>query len=104
MSEQLDVRTRGSGVRFAVRVQPRASRAEVAGVHGTALKVRLTAAPIAGAANEALIALLADVLQVTPRSIRIVAGATARTKMIDVDGVDRARAPAGEPSGTVIDS
>jgi uncharacterized protein (TIGR00251 family) len=47
------------GVRFAVYVQPRASRSEVVGMHGDAFKIRLAAPPVEGAANEALVELLA---------------------------------------------
>ena len=90
-SEVLNVRERDGGVRFTVRVQPRASTAGVAGVRGGALKVRLTQPPVEGAANEALIALLAAALGVPRRSVRIVSGATARTKVVDVDGTDVAR-------------
>jgi len=87
----MDVRARDGGVRFSVRVQPRASTAGVAGVHGGALKVRLTQPPVEGAANEALIELLSAALGVPRRSVRIVSGATARTKVVDVDGTDVAR-------------
>jgi len=75
-------------VRFTVRVQPRASRSEVAGVHGEALKVRLTAPPVDGAANAALIELLADLLAVSRTAVRIVAGEHARGKVVEVVGVD----------------
>jgi len=79
----------GAGVvRFSVRVQPRASRSEVAGVHGDALKVRLTAPPVDGAANAALIELLADLLAVSRSAVRIVAGEHARAKVVEVVGVD----------------
>jgi uncharacterized protein (TIGR00251 family) len=87
----LDIREVSGGVRFAVHVQPRASRSEVSGVHGAALKVRLSAPPVEGAANEALIALLAERLGVTRRQVRIVAGATSRAKTVEVDGVGRAQ-------------
>jgi uncharacterized protein (TIGR00251 family) len=86
----LAVQARDGGVRFAVRVVPRASRSAVEGVHGDALKVRLAAPPVDGAANEALVALLADALGVRPRAVRIVHGTTARTKVIEVDGVEAA--------------
>jgi len=59
-------------------VQPRASRSEIIGQHGAALKVRLQAPPVDGAANEALVRLLADSLGVPQRSVRVVAGATSR--------------------------
>jgi hypothetical protein len=74
-------------VRFTVRVQPRASRSEIAGLHGEALKVRLTAPPVDGAANAALIDLLADRLAVSRNAVRIVAGAHARGKVVEVVGV-----------------
>ena len=54
------------------------------------LKVRVTAAAVEGAANTALVYLLADVLDVARRDVRIVAGATSRQKLVVVDGVDRA--------------
>jgi uncharacterized protein (TIGR00251 family) len=60
-------------------------------VHGDALKVRLTAPPVEGAANDALIELLADELDVARRSIRIVAGATSRTKTVEIDGIESDR-------------
>ncbi|HET7457259.1 MAG TPA: DUF167 domain-containing protein [Gemmatimonadaceae bacterium] len=76
----------GSGVvRFDVRVQPRASRTEVGGAHGGALRVRLSAPPVDGAANDALVDALAESLGVPRRAVRIVAGATSRAKVVEVD-------------------
>ncbi len=75
------------GVTFAVRVVPRASKNEIAGIHGDALKIRVTAPPIEGRANEALIAFLAKRLGVRKSEVEIVAGATSRRKMIHVSGV-----------------
>lgn len=77
----------GNGVRFQVRLQPRASRNEIAGVLDGVLRIRVHAPPVDGAANEALVALLADRLSVPRRGVRIVTGATSRTKTIEVDGV-----------------
>jgi uncharacterized protein (TIGR00251 family) len=84
------VETRGDSVRFQVRLQPRASRNEISGVQGGALRVRLHAPPVDGAANEALVDFLAGRLAVPRRGVRIVAGATSRTKMIEVHGVTSA--------------
>ncbi|HEU4563477.1 MAG TPA: DUF167 domain-containing protein [Gemmatimonadaceae bacterium] len=84
---QITITERGGSVRFTVRVQPRASRSEVDGVHGDALKVRLAAPPVDGAANEALAELLAEVLGVRAGAVRIVSGRTGRTKLVEVDGV-----------------
>ena len=80
----------GGGVRFAVHVQPRASRSEVVGVHGDALKVRLQAPPVEGAANEALIRFLAEALSVRRDAVRILAGRSSRAKVVEVDGVSGA--------------
>jgi uncharacterized protein len=80
----LDVK--GSVLRVAVHVQPRASRSEIIGQHGAALKVRVQAPPIDGAANEALVRLLADSLGVPLRSVRVVAGVTSRAKTVEIDG------------------
>ncbi len=74
-------------MRFNVRVQPRASRSEIVGVQGETLKVRLTAPPVEGAANAALVELLADALGIPRTSVRIVSGASARGKIVEVDGV-----------------
>jgi uncharacterized protein (TIGR00251 family) len=83
----LPARSVANGVRFDVRVQPRASRSEIVGVEDGALRVRLAAPPIEGAANEALIELLANALHVAKRDVRIVLGSRSRRKVVEVDGV-----------------
>ena len=77
-------------VRVSVHVQPRASRSEIIGQHGAALKVRLQAPPVDGAANEALVALLADRLGVARRAVKVVAGASSRAKTVEVEGTTEA--------------
>ncbi len=77
----------GSAVRFSVRVQPRASRTEIAGLHGTALKVRVHAPPVDGAANDAVIELLAKRLRIPRSNVRVISGATARSKLVEAIGV-----------------
>jgi uncharacterized protein (TIGR00251 family) len=86
-SDDLQAREVDGAVRFAVRVTPRASRAAITGVHGGALKVSLTAPPVEGAANAALIELLADALCVPKRAVRIEHGDHNRQKAISIDGV-----------------
>ena len=73
--------------RLTLHVQPRARRTEVAGLHGAALKIRLAAAPVDGAANDELVRFLAEQLGVPRRAVRLVAGAGARRKVVEVDGV-----------------
>jgi uncharacterized protein len=82
----LRVDVRGASIRVQVHVQPRAARSEVVGTHGAALKVRLLAPPVDGAANEALVILLADRLGVPRRAVRIVHGAASRAKVVEIDG------------------
>jgi uncharacterized protein (TIGR00251 family) len=75
------------GVRLRLRVQPRASREEVTGLAGDAIRVRLTAPPVDGAANEALVRFLATCLQVSRPAVVLVAGHTSRTKLVEVAGL-----------------
>jgi len=96
-SSAVAVTARGDGVvRFDVRVQPRASRTAVGGAHGGALRVRLSAPPVDGAANAALVDALADALGVPRRAVRIVAGATSRGKVVEVDAGTAAAERVGE--------
>ena len=82
------------GVRIAVRVQPRASKSEVAGVHGDRIRIRLGAPPVDGAANDALVRFLAERLGVPSRAVTITAGLTSRSKVVVATGVTAADAAA----------
>jgi uncharacterized protein len=88
--EVLRIEVRADVVRVSVHVQPRASRSEIVGLHGAALKVRLQAPPVEGAANDALVALFAERLGVPRRSVRVVAGATSRGKVVEIVGTTEA--------------
>lgn len=70
-----------------MRVQPRASTTELAGTYGDALKVRLSAPPVDGAANEALVIFLAKIFSVPRHDVRILAGESARSKLVEVNGI-----------------
>ena len=83
-----DAHRRGEAVRFSVRLQPRASRNEIAGLHGCSLKVRVTAPPVDGLANEALIVLLSRALGASRRSVCIVSGHSSRTKVVEISEAD----------------
>lgn len=82
------------GVRVNVRVQPRASRDEVVGVMGDALKIRLQAPPLEGRANAALLRFLAKTLDVSRGSVTIEAGAKGRNKAVLVKAVSESDARA----------
>ena len=75
-----------TGVRLRLRVQPRATREEIVGIAGDAIRVRLTAPPVDGAANEALIRFLALRLEVPRSAVELVSGLTGRAKLVDVEG------------------
>jgi uncharacterized protein (TIGR00251 family) len=83
-----DARRRDDAVRFSVRLQPRSSRNEIVGTQGESLKIRLTAPPVDGMANEALIDFLSDALNIARRNVCIVSGLSSRSKIIEVRGVD----------------
>ncbi len=77
---------RGS-VSFAVRVQPRASKNEVAGVMDGALKIRLQAPAVEDRANQALCAFLAELLKRPKSAVRLLSGERSRTKRVEIFGV-----------------
>jgi uncharacterized protein (TIGR00251 family) len=74
---------------FRVRVQPRASKDEIAGEMGGALKVRLRAPAVEGRANEALVEFLAQLLKTPRPAVRILSGERSRTKRLEFRGVTR---------------
>jgi uncharacterized protein len=79
------------GLTFAVRVIPRASRTEITGEYNGALKIRITAPPVAGAANRELIRLLAKVFKLPKNAVEIVSGAASNSKIVYIVGGDSAR-------------
>ena len=74
-------------ITFAVRVVPRASKTTVVGEHEGALRVRVAAPPVEGAANDALIKFLAKEFGVPARDVEIRSGHTSKTKVVRVTGV-----------------
>jgi len=77
----------GGALAFAVRVVPRASKSEIVGEHDGALRVRLAAPPVEGAANEELTRIIARALRVPSRAVEITSGHTSKTKFVRVAGV-----------------
>ena len=73
--------------RVRVRVSPRAARSEVVGRHGDGWKLRVAAPPEAGRANEETLALLAGAADVPRARLSLVAGATSRDKLVEIEGV-----------------
>jgi len=75
---------------LSVRIQPRASRNEVAGLAGDQLKIKLTAPPVEGAANEACLAFLAKLLALAPSRLAIIQGERSRNKVVRITGLTQA--------------
>ncbi len=76
--------------RISVTVSPGARRSDLVGRHGDGWRARIAAPPERGRANEALCSLLADVLDIPRRSVSVVAGHSARVKVVEIDGLDAA--------------
>jgi uncharacterized protein (TIGR00251 family) len=72
--------------RINVHVQPRASKSEVVGMHGDAIRIRLAAPPVDDAANAELVALIAARLGVPKRNVRIATGRASRRKVVEIEG------------------
>ena len=77
------------GIVFPVRVLPRSSRNEIAGVTGDALKVKLTAPPVEGAANKLLIEFLSEKLHVAKSRVEILSGQSGRNKLVKITGIEK---------------
>ena len=76
------------GAILTVHIQPKASTTECVGIHGDALKIRVAAPPVDGAANEELIRFLARRLSISPTSVQIHSGAGGRHKRVLVKGIN----------------
>lgn len=79
------------GVQFSLKIQPRAAKNEIVGLQGDALKLRLTAPPVEGEANNACVKFIADWLNVPRSMVSIVTGHASRHKIISVSGMDKDR-------------
>jgi len=85
----IPIKESSGGVSFAIRVQPRARRNRIAGALGDSLKIAVTAPPVEGRANEAVIELFADLFQIPRSSVTIASGEISRNKMVRISGLRR---------------
>ena len=83
----LIARTDPQTLLLTIRVQPRASKDQIAGVHDGALKIRLRAPALEDRANEALCEFLAQLLKTPKSAVRILSGHRSRTKRVEIRGV-----------------
>ena len=92
MPEEAVARWTGKDLEIRVHAQPGARRTEVHGLHAGAIKIKLQARPVEGAANDALLEFLAAALQVPRRRCVLVSGDTSRHKRVRIEAPDRALA------------
>ena len=83
----LPISTGAGGVRLRIRVMPRSSRSKIDGIRNGCVVVRVTAPPVEGAANDAVLDLLATTLRLPRRALNLVLGETSREKTIVVAGL-----------------
>ena len=82
----IPLRQTATGITFSVKVQPRARKNAIVGQLGDALKIALTAPPVDGRANQALIEFLAGFFDILRSSITIASGETSRLKVVRIRG------------------
>jgi len=82
------VKDTATGVTFTVKVHPRARKNAITGVVGDALKLAVTAPPVEGRANQAVVEFFADLFEIPRSSVTIASGETSRLKRILLAGVD----------------
>jgi uncharacterized protein (TIGR00251 family) len=78
-----------NGISFSVRVHPRARKNAITGAEGDALKLALTAPPVEGKANQAVIVFFADWFAIPRSSVTIASGVTSRNKIVRIAGVSK---------------
>ena len=76
-----------AGAVLSLRIIPRAAKNAIQGVHGDALKIRLCAPPVEGAANSALVEFISDVLSIPRARIQLLSGQTSRNKRVLLAGM-----------------
>jgi uncharacterized protein (TIGR00251 family) len=77
-----------NGIILKVKVEPRSSRKGISGLIGDAIKIRVHAPPVGGAANEELIEILSDEFGIKKTSIKIIKGHSSKAKVIEIEGLD----------------
>jgi uncharacterized protein len=86
----IPVHESAKGITFAVKVHPRARKNAITGIVGNALKLALTAPPVEGRANQAVIEFFAELFAIPCSSVTIASGDTSRNKIVRISGLSRA--------------
>jgi uncharacterized protein len=92
-ASMIPIQQSAKGITFAVKVHPRARKNAITGIVGDALKLALTAPPVEGKANQAVIEFFADLFAIPRSSVTIASGETSRSKIVRIAGVSK---PAAE--------
>jgi len=92
----LFIQENSRGIKFKVFIQPRSSKNMITGLHGDALKIKLKAPPVDGAANKMCIQYLAKCLKVPKSALEIISGHTSRSKLILLQVTDQKLASKSE--------
>ena len=87
----IPIQESANGVSFAVKVHPRARKNAITGTVGDALKLALTAPPVEGKANQAVVEFFADLFEIPRSSVTITSGETSRNKVIRINGLSAQR-------------
>jgi uncharacterized protein len=87
-----ETKSRPMKARIRLKVHPRAKRTSLAGRLGEAYKIEVACPPIEGKANQACMTFLAEKLGVPKSAVRIIAGLTSRTKLVEIEGMEQAEA------------
>jgi uncharacterized protein (TIGR00251 family) len=82
-------REQNGALTITIHAQPGAKKSEVVGLHGEALKVRLAARPVEGAANEELIRFFSELLGIAQNRLRLARGGLSRHKVLEISGLTR---------------
>lgn len=83
----LNIRQTADGIEVPLHVQPRARRSGIAGLHGGALKLKLTAPPVDQAANRAIVEYFASLLEMPKSCFRLASGEKSRNKVLAINGI-----------------
>ncbi|HZD94695.1 MAG TPA: DUF167 domain-containing protein [Candidatus Sulfotelmatobacter sp.] len=86
----IPVQESAKGTTFAVKVHPRARKSAITGTIGDALKLAVTAPPVEGRANQAVIEFFADLFEIPRSSVTIASGETSRNKVVRITGLSQA--------------
>ncbi|VAX30352.1 hypothetical protein MNBD_NITROSPIRAE02-533 [hydrothermal vent metagenome] len=88
MNNNIPFRKGKKGIVLNIRVEPRSSRAGVVGLLGNVLKVKLTSAPVDGAANKQLVEVLSKFFSIKKGAVHILRGETSKNKVVEIEGLE----------------